>query len=417
MQAAFRAMSNERGMWAGATVATNQDLSGLFVARCVELYLRQGGRFGYVMPWGTLSRRQYAGFRTGDYPGKVQPVKVAFDRPWDLHLVKPSFFPVPASVVFGTRADPPSPLDNEPEVWSGRFATSTASKSQAEAHLTKGLEPPRPRSAGASPYAARFSQGATVVPRLLFLVEPDGAAPLGAGAGRAAIRSRRTAGEKKPWKSLPTKHGTVEREFVRPLFLGDSVLPFRCLDPFLAAIPWDGTRLLHGADERLDLYPGLAAWWRSAESTWLQHRSSERLTLVQRLDYRRGLSQQFPAPNYRVLYATSGMYMAAAFITDPNAVIDTKLYWGAAQNAQEARYLCAILNAPVTTSSVRPLQSRGEHNPRDFHKYVFQLPIPLYDEADPVHAALVALAERADRVAAVGRAASRPLRSPPATRS
>jgi hypothetical protein len=40
MQSSFRAMSKERGLWHGATVATNQDLSGIYVVRAVELYLK-----------------------------------------------------------------------------------------------------------------------------------------------------------------------------------------------------------------------------------------------------------------------------------------------------------------------------------------------------------------------------------------
>ena len=44
MKVEFREMSTERGFWAGAAVATHQDLSALFVARCVKLYLREHSR-------------------------------------------------------------------------------------------------------------------------------------------------------------------------------------------------------------------------------------------------------------------------------------------------------------------------------------------------------------------------------------
>lgn len=200
MQASFRTMSFDRQLWAGSTVATNQDLSGLFVARCVELYLRQGGAFGYVMPWGTLSRRQYAGFRSGHYAGQVQPVDVAFERPWDLHRVKPSFFPVPCSVVLGHRANAPVALDQEPEAWSGRFATTTATRAEAAPHINRAVGEIAAPLGDVSPYATRFAQGAIVVPRMLFVVEPDQSSPLGAGAGRRAIRSFRSQSEKQPWK-------------------------------------------------------------------------------------------------------------------------------------------------------------------------------------------------------------------------
>ena len=66
----------------------------------------------------------------------------------------------------------------------------------------------------------------------------------------------------------------------------------------------------------------------------------------------------------------------------------------------EARYLTAILNAPALTSAVQELQPRGEHNPRDIAKYIFQLPIPLYDPNDAAHQELIALAVHAEHVAA-----------------
>lgn len=56
MQAKFREMSESRGLWQGAKVATHQDLSALFVARVLQLYSRSGGRFAFVMPNAVLDR-------------------------------------------------------------------------------------------------------------------------------------------------------------------------------------------------------------------------------------------------------------------------------------------------------------------------------------------------------------------------
>jgi hypothetical protein len=60
--------------------------------------------------------------------------------------------------------------------------------------------------------------------------------------------------------------------------------------------------------------------------------------------------------------------------------------------AAEAHYLTVILNSDVLTQLVRPLQGRDEHNPRNFDKFVFQLPIPLYQPACKEHQQLVHLA-------------------------
>jgi SAM-dependent methyltransferase len=406
-QATFRAMSTERGLWHGASVATHQDLSGLFVARAIQLYLRQRGRFGFVMPLATLSRRQFAGFRAGRFASTSIPTIVAFDVPWDLHQVKPSFFPVPASVVFGTRIEIdrfPIPVPTSHESWAGRLPAGNMSWDEAAPHITrnKPTGPDVPSTAAeTSPYAARFAQGATVVPRVLFVVEPQPSrsVPLGTGAGRRAVRSVRSPNEKRPWRDLAALHGVVESQFVRPLYVGDTVLPYRVKEAPLAVIPWDG-QLLDIDNDRLDSYPGLAEWWRNASALWLANRSSDRLSLADRLDYRHGLLQQLPATPHRVVYSASGMYLAAANVTDPRAVVEHNLYWAACASMDEARYLTAILNSDVLTLLVRPLQARGEHNPRHFDKYVFRIPIPVYNPADQGHNHLSELAAIAEQVAA-----------------
>ena len=65
LQQRFREECQRWGLWAGGRVATHQDLSGYFFARCVHLYLKSGGLIAFVMPYAAMSRQQFAGFRTG----------------------------------------------------------------------------------------------------------------------------------------------------------------------------------------------------------------------------------------------------------------------------------------------------------------------------------------------------------------
>ena len=119
-----------------------------------------------------------------------------------------------------------------------------------------------------SQYHSRFTQGATIVPRVLIIVEDAPQGPLGIAAGQRSVRSNRSALEKAPWRELDSLENVVEERFVRPLLLGSTLLPFRMLEPALAVVPWQGERLLHGDDDELDDYPGLASWWRRAEELW-----------------------------------------------------------------------------------------------------------------------------------------------------
>jgi hypothetical protein len=116
-----------------------------------------------------------------------------------------------------------------------------------------------------SPYGPWFANGATVFPRLLFMVQSQASGPLGLVAGRRAVRSARSSTEKAPWKNLPALEGVVEAEFVRALLLGENVLPYRVLPARDAVLPIEGTALLDGEHPHLELYPGLAAWWHAAK--------------------------------------------------------------------------------------------------------------------------------------------------------
>ncbi|MGA2319736.1 MAG: N-6 DNA methylase [Solirubrobacteraceae bacterium] len=398
LQDIYRERARETNLWLGGGRGrtTQQDLSAYFVARAVDLYLRPNGTFGFVMPRAVLSRQTYVGFRAADYSSPTSECYVAFSRPWDLEKVRPDPFPVPSSVVFGRRAPQPAPMPTEVRSWSGKAPSHGQPGSLVSAPgnvaVVTGEET-------ASPYKDRFRQGAILVPRMLIMVNESNESPLGVPVGRRAVRSRKTSLDKPPWKDLPEHEGVVESIFIRPAYLGESIAPFRVLSVPEAIVPYDGTRLMDGEDERIDRYPGLAEWWRGAEAIWLTNRSSEKRTLLDQLDYMHQLSAQFPLASRRVVYTKAGNTLAAAVVRDPTAIIDHKLYWAPAQSEREAAYLAAVLNAPVLNDLVRPYQSVGAFGARDFDKYIWRSPIPTFDTHHPLHARLVTLAGDAEAIA------------------
>ena len=105
------------GIWVGGRHANHQDISSLFFARCVDLYLKDGGVIGMVMPHSALQTGQHSKWRTGAWqsktvgrgrnraPGRVLSVDFDYKMAWDLEGLEPNtFFPVPASVVFAKRS-------------------------------------------------------------------------------------------------------------------------------------------------------------------------------------------------------------------------------------------------------------------------------------------------------------------------
>lgn len=365
LQEIYERRARERGLWQGGGRgrSTQQDLSSFFVARSVELYLRENGHFGFVMPRAALTRQTYGGFRAGDYSTGTAASKVAFTTPWDLQDVEPDPFPVPSCVVFATSANQAKALPAQVLRWSGKAPAhgvdgGTLTTSESTVTPVTGDE-------AGSCYKRQFRQGAILVPRMLAMVVDGPTWPFGTPQGRRSVRSRKTSLDKRPWKDLPPLEGVVESIFIRPAYLGDSVAPFRILATSDAIIPYDGTKLMNGEDERIDRYPGLAAWWRQAEQIWLDNRSSDKRTLIEQLDYVHQLSAQFPIAPWRVAYTASGNTLAAAVIQDHLGIIEHKLYWARAETKEEADYLAAILNAPALNKLVKPYQSVGAFGPRD----------------------------------------------------
>jgi hypothetical protein len=399
MQATFRSMSVARGLWHGAEVATQQDLSGLFVARALQLYLKKGGKFAFVLPNAAVDRPQFAGLRSGVLDSGGEVLRLSFEQSWDFRQVRPHIFPRGSCVIFGTRTELPQELPAEATFWSGRVPRASVLWRDIEPALEqtiRGLG--NSQGEGGSPYAQRFRNGATIFPRVLFMVEQQAASPLGTPAGRMRVQSLRSANEKKPWKEVESIQGVVESEFVRPVVTSDCLLPFRLTDPPFAVLPVVAGRLAV-KDGEIDGYVGLSSWWENSSKIWKDLRSSERLELIDQLDYMHKLSQQFPISGLRVVYNKSGMHVVACKVQMPSAVIENGLYWMVPSSASEADYVCAVLNSPVLTKAVQPLMSYGKDE-RDVAKHVWKLPVPEYDSGNQLHIELAEIGSNLEQVAA-----------------
>jgi len=404
MQRTFKQQSQDRGLWVGAQLTTHQDLSAYFVARSVELYLRKGGTFAFIMPAGVLTRQQYSGFRSGSWASARREICASFSQPVDLRRIdcQPALFPVPCSIIVGTREDESRALGPSMEVWTASLPQRDLPLSVVNPALHRESGVPIPDiSRLESPYSSRFTQGAFVWPRMLLVVEDDEPTPLGIRAGRRRVRSARTSKEKPPWKNLPSQFGSVEEQFVRPLRLGATIAPFVSLAPEHAIIPWDGSRLIARDPGELDKYPGLSKWWTEAEHLWAQNRPDYTTgDLVDRLEYKEGTTKQMPIAPHRVVYTSSGSNLVAARLADQRSLVSETLYWAACQTASEAHYLVAVLNSRTLLSRIRALQSEGQFGPRHFHKVIFAAGFPLFDGSDGLHKEVASAGAQAESLAA-----------------
>ena len=406
-QQRFREECRAARLWVGGKVATQQDLSAYFYMRAALLYLRRSGHIALVMPYAAMSRLAYGKFRQGGvYRDGYIEFRLKFTEAWTFGPEVWPLFPVPSCVLFARLHDgvKAAPLPATVSSFAGNLPRRDAEEAEAGRTLRKRTAdwPVEAAAQRGSPYRRQFRQGATLVPRRLVCVEPVPAAGLlPPNPEVPLVRGRVGKQDKTPWKTLTPPRGPVEKAFLRPALLGESIAPFRVLAQPLAVIPWNGEwrELMDAAKAARRGYPRLANWLRSAEALWEGHKRSD-LSLLGQYDYYGKLSCQFPVPPVRVVYTKAGTNLAAAVARDRTAIVDHKLYWAAARTLQEARYLCGVLNSEALRARVERYQSQGQWGARDFDKYVFNLPIPRFDSENDLHLRLARAARTAERVAA-----------------
>ena len=239
---------NRYGIWQGGRYATHQDMAGLFFARSVDLYLKDGGVIGFVLPHSALQTGQYTRWRSGKWkspprgrgrnraPDFSLSVDFSHKRPWDLEPLEPNdFFPMASCVAFARRmgrSGLATPLPGEAERWTGAPGEKANRESRAAITDTS--------VAGDSPYAGYSRQGAVIVPRCLFFVnETENTAVVRAGR-TITVNPRRGGQDKAPWKDLDLTAitgQTVEESHLFNIHLGETVVPYATLEPLRALLP------------------------------------------------------------------------------------------------------------------------------------------------------------------------------------
>ena len=406
---------NEYGIWAGGRYATHQDVASLFYARCVDLYLRDGGLIGMVMPHSALQAGQHTKWRTGEWKSRsgARTLHVNFlvRKAWDLERLEPNdFFPVPSSVVFARRIGEEGkarPLAGTVSQWVG--ATGSARVRRVDMEITD-------TSVGVvSAYAKYARQGAVLVPRsLIFVNEVENPATTHV-SGTMTTVPRRGSQDKEPWRSLPLTNlhnRTVENDHIFEIHLGATLVPYSTLDPLDAVLPINSASteleldpsVSHGV-KRSSLQRRMRQRWLDINEWWDGNRSpNNKLRLIDQLDYYGKLSSQLAWQRdhddrpFRVVYTKSGE-PTAAILHDDHVIVDHLLYWITATTNEEAFYLLAVINSDELAGAVNPLTTPNwAGKVRDLHKHLWKLSIPEYDAADPTHAVVA----DAGRQAAVG---------------
>jgi len=412
---------NVYGLVLDAHLMTHMEMATLFLVRSMDLYLKNGGLVGFVMPRAIFSGDQHDAFRRC----AVKRVDYKLLKVIDCEKVEPLFY-VPACAVIA-RKDSKASYPVDALIVRGRLPVGerkTIPLDRAREYLK--LEPGKlylnilgnrtwldyrefRLQRRRSDYYKLFYQGATIVPQASWLVD------VVEQRGNLVVvkSSRRIEARSEIKREIPVS--PIEKKFIYGVLTSAEVMPFCHLLPNIAVLPIIpmGNRyyIIHRGRARQLGYKYLVKWLERAEEEWNEIRGAkrERLTLYQWLDYRRKLSRQNPGARFKVVYLRSGTHLASTLVDVEkvcesnrllnNVVIDSTLYYYETNNEDEAYYLVVVLNSNVLDELIKPMQSKGEFGERDIHKKPLEYPIPKYNPNNPIHKKLSKLGREASEKA------------------
>ena len=395
-QDTFRQRAADRGLWAGAHLATQNDLATTFVATCVDYYLQTGGKFGFVLPYAALRARHWAAFRTGNWSLRHDTeegtnVDLSKDA-WDFEAVNAPPFPqANSSVIFGKKVVADRQTPNLLPLSGIREAAGSGINTRMAWEEVQPLL--RWRQPGGYPvalspaYADAFRNGATLFPQPLVVFDRPNSRAL----GRVYFT---TNGGRDAWAGQE-REGQVEERFVKPALFSRLLLPFgatghsHIIAPFAA----DGRSLVDALPSG-DAAARFREYWDRADRDWRDNNKGRPPhRLQERIDYYGKLSSQLGGEHpLKVVYQRSGSWLTAAVIQS-QIIADGTLNWFAGDDESELHYLAAIFNAPALAEF---FNRACRYSDRHFQMLPVQnLPIPAYDGGNAHHANLAAQSQRA----------------------
>lgn len=376
------------------------EIATVFFLHCVRQYLKDGGRFGVVLPLVIKRGDQHNPFRQSSFRSQ-SPAEI--ERFWDLEAVSP-LFGRPPCVVLGKKNTGAAGFDEViPElVFSGNpYVGLTETKTQLTLSLfgsKSSLEESPANEVSLGPYWSAFNQGADLMPRRAVIVDLVGnkrASVLSIETSRAERENRNN---KPPYDKMHLK-GSIDSEFVFTTIKSDVVLPFVVGAPSYAALPLELVngkfRILSIKDLALRGNKHALAWFRQVDKS-LESLSGKRLDSW--LTRRNKLVDQMSAPiRHLVLYGAGGSNTCAAVTSTTDAefpfVNDQTLYAWSAPSENEAWYVCGMVNSRPVNERIKGHQPSGDFGEQHVHKLPLTI-IPQFDASSDVHVRLTREARR-----------------------
>ncbi|TRZ48678.1 MAG: hypothetical protein D4S01_09895 [Dehalococcoidia bacterium] len=388
---------------------TQMELATLFFVLSTDAYLKKEGIIAFVMPRSVLTgAKQHKRFQEFLQGYQLPPTQL--EKVIDVEAVSP-LFNVPACVLIAKKhaqVDKVAVKLMRGELPSKNIKWSTAKAGLKTVTKQKPTEKIFPPTTVPSIYLKQIKEGATIVPRSLWFVQPVGS-PYGTNQVKPALETHPEAQKtaKKPWQNIHLK-GEVEAQYLYASILGRQLLPFGHTDLSLVVLPMeDKPAGLSMVNKEMALgkgHSGLHNWLSEVEKVWDKYKKSgNKSSIYQWLDYIRKLTSQHPTGYHTVVYNTAGTNLASCVISPKLSktelpvngfAADADTYYYQTKDNMETHYLCAFLNAPYVDEAIKPYQTRGQWGARHIHRRPFEVvSIPKFDPKDKSHQKLAEISK------------------------
>jgi len=385
----LRKVMNHYQVWTGGKNATHCQIAIPFICEAVDKFLAGNSRHGWVLPASALKAQPWAKFRA------IHP---RWNLIADLSEMQERIFPgpnQPCILVSGKRLH-----FGEREIWRakpGETIPANATWGHAKPRI-RISSPPLPFPEQASePYGKgprKFLKGAKIVPYSLVMIDED------PGDERFTCVQSTTG----YWREQEPMRGAQLSDNIHPVLAGENCLPFRIEGQRFAVLP-----LSRKNPQQLcvkEQGQQFQRYWKKAERAWKEYREikhSNIATLLENIEYRRGVSAQLPLrrrdAGRRVIYNSSGksLLRAARTAKFPEAIINKDAYYYIAKSQKEALYLVGVLNAPCLGAAI--FQSKTSELHFDLNP-VKKIPIPAFRPKSKLHGRIAEISGQCEKLAA-----------------
>ncbi len=394
---------------------THMEMATLFAIRCLDIFLKEGGCLGFVMPKSIFYADQHHNFRLHRANAKYKIIKLIDCE------VTPLFYVPSCAIILektGKYEKPPEsvdcvfvegklPKENHKiigldeaigkgflKISEGKLYLNTIGDRSYFGKTKLSVIPKK------SYYYRYFYQGATIVPQTCWFVDI-----VSCTDNICIVSTSRRAKERAKIKEI-FEEEPIEKEFLYYILTGAEVLPFCHLDPNIAVLPIEQLNnryiIIRKEDAQRKGKTYLAKWLSKAEEIWKKIRGKKKVDLYEWLNYQNKLTRQNPRSKFKIVYPTSATHIAACVVDNAyykektdlkhSVIIGHTLYYYETDNENEAYFLVAILNSTIIDELIKPIQAKGYGGvARHICKKLLEFDIPKYQESNDLHRKLAQL--------------------------